>query len=210
MIPLLASHAAGWTVGDVAVHGESGLVGIVSGANGENLIEARGATQDTAWRKAVLPAEAVGMAGQLRGDEKPNLALWLCFASDLLLANLSARREAMYKCSWRWYCIDAAAAYIPSNLVLLANFGAREPPNWLQVLAAPFLLAAYWLQAGIVMILVLFIAFQILLIGLSVVCVKRDQRRWRIGIPIVLALVCALQAQVLIASVLGDRFGGMH
>ena len=59
-------HVAGWTVGDVAVHGESGLVWIVSGSNGENRIEARGATQDEAWRNAVLQAEAVGVAGLMR------------------------------------------------------------------------------------------------------------------------------------------------
>jgi hypothetical protein len=39
------------------------LVWIVSGTNGENRIEARGASQDEAWRNAVLQAEAVGMAG---------------------------------------------------------------------------------------------------------------------------------------------------
>jgi hypothetical protein len=37
-------HSAGWTVGDVAVHGESGSVWLVTGTNGENRIEARGAT----------------------------------------------------------------------------------------------------------------------------------------------------------------------
>ena len=57
-------HAAGWTVGDVAVHGESGLVWIVTGCNGENRIEARGASQDEPWCNAVLQAKAVGMAGQ--------------------------------------------------------------------------------------------------------------------------------------------------
>jgi hypothetical protein len=55
-------HAAGWTVGDVAVHGESGLVWIVT--NGESRIEAPCATQDEAWHHAWLQAEAVGMAGQ--------------------------------------------------------------------------------------------------------------------------------------------------
>jgi hypothetical protein len=35
--------------------------------NGENRIEARGASHDEAWRNAVLQAEAVGMAGQFRG-----------------------------------------------------------------------------------------------------------------------------------------------
>jgi hypothetical protein len=39
------------------VHSESGLVCIVSGANGENRIEARGATQDEAWLNAVLQAD---------------------------------------------------------------------------------------------------------------------------------------------------------
>ena len=57
-------HAARWTVGDVAVHGESGLVWIVTGCNGENRIEARGASQDEPWCNAVLQAKAVGMAGQ--------------------------------------------------------------------------------------------------------------------------------------------------
>jgi hypothetical protein len=35
-----------------------------TGTNGENRIEARGAGQDEAWHKAVLQAEAAGMAGQ--------------------------------------------------------------------------------------------------------------------------------------------------
>jgi hypothetical protein len=56
------------TVGDVAVHSESGLAWIVSGANAENRIEARGATQVEAWRNAVLQAEAVGnLAGNRTG-----------------------------------------------------------------------------------------------------------------------------------------------
>jgi hypothetical protein len=63
-------HAAGWTVGDVAVHGESGAVWVVTGTNGENCIEARGASQDEAWRNAVLQAEAVGMAGQFLPDAR--------------------------------------------------------------------------------------------------------------------------------------------
>jgi hypothetical protein len=35
-----------------------------TGTNGENRIKARGTSQDEAWHKAVLEAEAVGMAGQ--------------------------------------------------------------------------------------------------------------------------------------------------
>jgi hypothetical protein len=56
-------HKAGWTVGDVAAHTSAGEVWIVTGTNGENRIEARGATQDEAWHNAVLQAEAMGMAG---------------------------------------------------------------------------------------------------------------------------------------------------
>jgi hypothetical protein len=44
------------------------LVWIITGTNGENRIEARGASQDEAWHNAVLQAEAVGMAGQFRGS----------------------------------------------------------------------------------------------------------------------------------------------
>ena len=46
-------HRAGWPVGDVAAHTNSGQVWIVTGTNGENRIEAR----------AVLQAEIVWMAG---------------------------------------------------------------------------------------------------------------------------------------------------
>jgi hypothetical protein len=59
-------HAAGWTVGDVAALADTDQVWIVTGTNGENQIEARGATQDEAWHNAVLQAEAMGMAGQFR------------------------------------------------------------------------------------------------------------------------------------------------
>jgi hypothetical protein len=34
-----------------------------AGGGGENSIEARGASQDAAWRNAELQAEAVGLAG---------------------------------------------------------------------------------------------------------------------------------------------------
>jgi hypothetical protein len=39
------------------------LLWIVSGTNGENRIEARGASEDEARRNAALQAEAMGMAG---------------------------------------------------------------------------------------------------------------------------------------------------
>jgi hypothetical protein len=56
-------HRAGWTIGDVAALTNTGQVWIVTGTNGENQIEARGATQGEAWHNALLQAEAVGMAG---------------------------------------------------------------------------------------------------------------------------------------------------
>jgi hypothetical protein len=47
----------------VAALTDTGQVWIVTGMNGENRIEARGATQDEAWHNAVLQTEAMGMAG---------------------------------------------------------------------------------------------------------------------------------------------------
>ena len=55
-------HRAGWSIGDVAYHdGAGGLVWLVSGSNGENLIRAEGATRDEAWDQAVEQARALGM-----------------------------------------------------------------------------------------------------------------------------------------------------
>ena len=48
-------------MGDVAVHGPEGIRWLV-GTNGENRIEARGASQEEAWHRTVEQAEAVGMA----------------------------------------------------------------------------------------------------------------------------------------------------
>jgi hypothetical protein len=55
---------AGWTVGDAAVHTVDAVLWMVSGTNGENRIEARGASQAEAWWRAVEQAAAVGMAGE--------------------------------------------------------------------------------------------------------------------------------------------------
>ena len=52
---------AGWNVGDVAVHGADDIRWLVTGTNGENRIEAKGATQAEAWWRAVQQAEAVGI-----------------------------------------------------------------------------------------------------------------------------------------------------
>ena len=53
-------HASGWSVGDTAFVTEAGtLVWLVSGVNGENLVE--GPTLAAAWRAACDQARAVGM-----------------------------------------------------------------------------------------------------------------------------------------------------
>jgi hypothetical protein len=55
---------SGWSVGDVAVYTAEGPRWLVTGTNGENHIEARGATQAEAWRRACEQAAAVGMLAQ--------------------------------------------------------------------------------------------------------------------------------------------------
>ena len=42
-------HRAGWSIGDIAFHGPAGVVWLVWGSNGENLIRAEAATRDEAW-----------------------------------------------------------------------------------------------------------------------------------------------------------------
>ncbi len=54
-------HQAGCSVGEVAVHTANGIVWLVTGSNGENVIEARGTTQTEAWARAPQQALAVGM-----------------------------------------------------------------------------------------------------------------------------------------------------
>ncbi len=54
---------AGWSVGEVRVLTGAGPRWLVSGANGGNIIEARGATQAEAWYLACQQAESVGMLG---------------------------------------------------------------------------------------------------------------------------------------------------
>jgi hypothetical protein len=58
---------AGWSVGDTAFHAEGdGLVWLVTGHNGENQIEGRGATAAEAWRSALEQARLLGMLGRVR------------------------------------------------------------------------------------------------------------------------------------------------
>jgi hypothetical protein len=57
-------HGAGWSIGDVGFHdGAGGLLWIVSGSNGENLIRAEGSTRAEAWIRAVEQARSLGMLG---------------------------------------------------------------------------------------------------------------------------------------------------
>jgi len=54
-------HRAGWSIGDTAFGVETALVWLVSGSNGENRIEARGASRAEAYWRACCQAREVGM-----------------------------------------------------------------------------------------------------------------------------------------------------
>jgi hypothetical protein len=54
-------------IGDAVFTGPGGLVWLVTGHNGENLIRVEGPTRAKAWRSAVGQARAVGMRGGWRG-----------------------------------------------------------------------------------------------------------------------------------------------
>jgi hypothetical protein len=56
-----ALHGAGWSVGAARIVTVDGPAWWVSGANGENRIEARAATQSGAWLQAAEQAWALGM-----------------------------------------------------------------------------------------------------------------------------------------------------
>jgi hypothetical protein len=53
-------HRAGWSVGETG----SASFWLVTGTNGENILESHGRTQAEAWHRAVEQAEAMGMAGR--------------------------------------------------------------------------------------------------------------------------------------------------
>ena len=57
----LRLHRSGWSIGDVAGGTAAGLVWLVWGSHGENLIRAEGRTRDEAWRAAELQALGLGM-----------------------------------------------------------------------------------------------------------------------------------------------------
>ena len=55
-------HRSGWSLGEVCiVGGDGGRPWAVFGANGENLLDVRGASQSEAWWRACEAARAVGM-----------------------------------------------------------------------------------------------------------------------------------------------------
>jgi hypothetical protein len=64
---------AGWSVGDAAFTGGEGLVWVVTGSNGENLIRAEGPTRAAAWIAACGQARALGM---LRRRARPPDGAW--------------------------------------------------------------------------------------------------------------------------------------
>jgi hypothetical protein len=53
-------HAAGWSAGEVRLLTASEAVWLASGANGENVIEARSFSQREAWHWACQQAESLG------------------------------------------------------------------------------------------------------------------------------------------------------
>jgi hypothetical protein len=54
-------HRAGWSVGEARLLTAAGRVWLVTGANGENALSARGRTQAEAGRRACQQAKALGM-----------------------------------------------------------------------------------------------------------------------------------------------------
>jgi hypothetical protein len=50
---------AGWSIGSAAFHAASGLVWVVTGSNGENVIRAEGATDTEAWWRACQKAASM-------------------------------------------------------------------------------------------------------------------------------------------------------
>jgi hypothetical protein len=124
--------------------------------------------------------------------------------------------RALLQRKWPWYCLNLLAAYIPSNWVLQTQMGPRMPASWIEYLVAPFALLAYLLPGGIastVIVLVVFVALHMLLFGLAVASAKAKKgfgKFARFIVPVIIALVCGWQAQLMIGSMLEDMFRGMH
>ena len=61
-------HRAGWSVGECA-HGTGGaFVWLITGTNGENVINATGTSQSEAWWRACIQAREVGMLSDVRSE----------------------------------------------------------------------------------------------------------------------------------------------
>ena len=58
---------AGWSVGEAAVGPPHALVWLVTGSNGENLLNVGGRTQTEAWWRAFVQARELGMLAPARG-----------------------------------------------------------------------------------------------------------------------------------------------
>jgi hypothetical protein len=63
---------AGWSVGDVRILTARGAYWLVTGVNGENVIEARAPTQIEAWHRACEQAECKGMLRRQRSCPSDN------------------------------------------------------------------------------------------------------------------------------------------
>jgi hypothetical protein len=61
-----ASHRAGWSIGDTAFARPGASPRLVGGRDGENVIQAEGATVGEARRNALGDARALGMLGRGR------------------------------------------------------------------------------------------------------------------------------------------------
>jgi len=57
-------HRAGWTLGIYSLAGPNGVVCVVEGSNGENMIRGEGETLVAAYRSACDQARAAGMLGR--------------------------------------------------------------------------------------------------------------------------------------------------
>jgi hypothetical protein len=80
----LRLHRSGWSIGDVAVTRPEGLVWLVWGSNGENLVRADGKSRDEAWQNAEMQALGLGMLERHRGNRsaEPSLARVVAWPPD--------------------------------------------------------------------------------------------------------------------------------
>ena len=82
-------HRAGWSDSEASFLGNSGQVWLVSGTNGEEVIEAQGRSSAEAWLRAVQQARALGMLRRraLRDLRRPKLSWGLRRMTPAAAAN---------------------------------------------------------------------------------------------------------------------------